>query len=465
MYAAKMADLIDIYLRDAQQILGFSATSIQQHYSQNALSLHEAERLIQQNRYFNSIIMADEKGEIIASAPASLNLTGKRLNTVGAKQSLRERTPLISDPFYSAMGNYIISISTPVFDQEKNYLGFISGTLHLKHGNILSELLSQHFIHSKHQIYIYDSNGIVLYHSQPTLIGKTISTLTDADEAALFFHQNAGTAKSTQAHWQIVVERSVHDLQQALQSQIMSATYYLLPASFLLAICIWWLGAKLSAPLSQFVKLSNDFTVQQNRDAFRRIHSPITEIQQLKRALLRRTTEVQQRLSHLDKVSQTDPLTKIANRRGLEHYAASITSDITSRVILAIDIDHFKQVNDNYGHDFGDLVLKKMASILCQNTRAEDLVCRVGGEEFLIITAHPIDKAAELAERIRATIASFDFELLDNLTISIGVSLWHPKATPLDMAIKNADIALYLAKHNGRNRVVINQDYELHQLS
>lgn len=455
MYATKMADILDIYLQDAKQVLAFSADYLQRHYAENSITPLEAERLIKQNRYFNSVVMADKQGVIVASAPAALNLTGKQLQTIGSKQSLLERKPLISSPFYSALGNYIISISTPVFDQADNFQGFISGTLHLQHGNILSELLAHHFASTAHRIYVYDSAEILIYHSDPELIGKSLAMINNSDSATGYFHYNAGQAQISAANWQVVVEHSETSLQDELISQVISAIRYLLPASILLGIIIWWLGTKLSTPLRQLVSVSNDFALVPSRANYRKIHSPITEIQQLKKALLRRASDIQRKISMLDKASQTDPLTNIANRRGLQLYAASIQEKTSNRAILAIDIDHFKKVNDSHGHDCGDRVLKQLAGVLCNNTRAEDLVCRIGGEEFLIITEQSLKQAAELAERIRAAIPKCQFGLANAITISIGVALWQPKLIPLDNAVKKADIALYQAKNNGRNQVIV----------
>lgn len=458
MYASKMADILDIYLQDAQQVLAFSAGTVRQHYTENATTAQEADRLIKQNRYFNSVLMADTTGTIIASAPTRLNLTGKQLKTTGAKQSLQERKPLISDPFYSALGNYIISISSPVFDQHDNYLGFISGTLHLQHGNILSELLAHHYASSTHRIYIYNNANILIYHSDNTLIGKDLSVVSESKLSNGFFRHNGAQTQSTAANWHVVVARTEASLQDELVSQVIATMRYLLPASVLLGMLIWWLGAKLSTPLRQLVNVANDFALVPSRANYRKIYSPISEIQLLKQALLRRASDIQQKISTLDKASQTDPLTKLANRRGLELYASSIGEKLSSYAILAIDIDHFKRVNDNFGHDCGDIVLQKLADILCENTRTEDLVCRIGGEEFLVITEQHPARAAELAERIRTAIPKGNFGLPEIITISIGVTAWQPGQEPIDKAIKKADEALYRAKNNGINQVVLNID-------
>lgn len=455
MYAAKIADILDIYLADAQQILAYSAKLLAEHYANNAHTNTEASRLIQQNRYFNSIVMADTKGKVIASAPTGLNLNNTSLQTAGARQSLAEQKPLVSNPFHSALGNYIISISSPVISNSNNYLGFISGTLHLKRDSILSELLGHHFASEQYRVYVYNSDGVLLYHRDQQKIGENISDLITGQVKAATSNTAKGMAITKHTHWHVVVERTEQSLQTELHSQLFSAVMYLLPASILLGISIWWLGARLSAALSLLVKLSADFSVSQNRAAFLRITSPIKEIQQLKRALLTSWGEVHSRMDALDKASQTDPLTKLANRRALDAFASALQNTPSHQVVLAIDIDHFKHVNDNYGHARGDLVLCHLAQLLRENTRSNDFVCRNGGEEFLIITALPIKTATELAERLRQLVATADFGLSNPLTISIGVAAWDPLKMSLAFAIQQSDLALYQAKSEGRNRVVV----------
>lgn len=127
--------------------------------------------------------------------------------------------------------------------------------------------------------------------------------------------------------------------------------------------------------------------------------------------------------------------------------------------MLLLDIDHFKRVNDQHGHDAGDRVLQSLASVLVNQMRASDFVFRYGGEEFLVVLGEvDVARAESIAEMLRQRVASADILLAANqsikITVSIGVAAFdgHPDYQRL---VERADKALYDAKHGGRNRCVL----------
>ncbi|NRT76272.1 GGDEF domain-containing protein [Clostridium beijerinckii] len=128
--------------------------------------------------------------------------------------------------------------------------------------------------------------------------------------------------------------------------------------------------------------------------------------------------------------------------------------------MLLIDIDYFKKVNDNYGHNSGDIILKGLAEILINTCRTYDVISRMGGEEFSIILLDCSDsRAFKIAERLRNTVQNNNFYISDNeaikITISIGISSYPKLTSQIDNLLENADIALYQAKNIGRNKVVL----------
>jgi len=164
----------------------------------------------------------------------------------------------------------------------------------------------------------------------------------------------------------------------------------------------------------------------------------------------------------LKEQSIVDPLTGFYNRRFLEEIANNLTAQIKRRNsalgILAIDIDFFKQVNDTYGHDVGDEVLKEVAKAIKESIRESDIPIRFGGEEFLVllVDVQP-GYSVQVAEKIRKAIENKVINAgVVNLkkTVSIGVSEYPLDSEKLWQCIKFADIALYRAKEEGRNRVV-----------
>jgi diguanylate cyclase (GGDEF)-like protein len=165
-------------------------------------------------------------------------------------------------------------------------------------------------------------------------------------------------------------------------------------------------------------------------------------------------------LCTLTELVTIDPLTRLANRRHLTSVKFKLMRKIHSNLgILMLDLDNFKQINDQYGHQFGDKVLKQVASTISTSVRTYDDAIRYGGEEFLIILyrLQPED-TIKIAERIRKNVEQITFEENPDakVTVSIGLTFFDTKLNnSLDEAIKNADTALYQAKQQGKNRVFI----------
>jgi diguanylate cyclase (GGDEF)-like protein len=165
----------------------------------------------------------------------------------------------------------------------------------------------------------------------------------------------------------------------------------------------------------------------------------------------------------LKKLASTDELTGIKNRRQimkrLEEEFERASRLHEPLCLIIIDIDHFKKINDSYGHPCGDQVLRQVASRMNDNLRRYDSIGRIGGEEFLLVSpGSTIDEAGILAERLRETICGEQFgeePYRFSISISAGVTTLLETDSKVDTLIKRADEALYRAKHSGRNRVEI----------
>ena len=171
--------------------------------------------------------------------------------------------------------------------------------------------------------------------------------------------------------------------------------------------------------------------------------------------------DLQRQLKDLYETSVIDPLTQVANKAEFERVLNETIVDCKkandyNASIIICDIDFFKSINDNYNHHVGDLALFAFAELLKQNVRSQDLVCRFGGEEFVILCAQcDVDAAIERAEHIRKALETTAQPMLDGkcITASFGVTQLRPSDTPTDFFVR-ADSALLKAKEMGRNRVV-----------
>ncbi|ACO46794.1 diguanylate cyclase [Deinococcus deserti] len=157
-----------------------------------------------------------------------------------------------------------------------------------------------------------------------------------------------------------------------------------------------------------------------------------------------------------------DPMTGLFNRRYLEETMERelhrATRDQQSVSVLAVDIDHFKKFNDTFGHEAGDAVLLAAAKTMQEYFRAEDIICRYGGEEFIIVLVNAphediLARANGFREKIAALTVKHNRQMLGQVTVSIGVATYAEHGTDVRVLINQADQALYLAKQEGRNRV------------
>lgn len=168
--------------------------------------------------------------------------------------------------------------------------------------------------------------------------------------------------------------------------------------------------------------------------------------------------------SKLESQSIRDSLTGLFNRHfmeiALERELKRAERRQIQLAIFMLDIDHFKEFNDAYGHEAGDVVLREVAEVFRQSVRSEDIVCRYGGEEFVIIFPEiTVQAAFERAEKIRIDMSAIRVRLrgepLGQITISVGIAMYPQNGASLDQLLRAADRSLYEAKHRGRNQTVI----------
>ena len=171
--------------------------------------------------------------------------------------------------------------------------------------------------------------------------------------------------------------------------------------------------------------------------------------------------ELEQSRRYLKEQADTDPLTKLANRRSFFASASTNLAQMQRQnehfSIIILDIDHFKRINDTYGHQAGDVVLQQLATVLSTAIREGDSLARIGGEEFVVASPYTNRLAAiVLSERLRKAVEDSEFIYESNripVTISLGVASMNKGGDDVDKLLAVADARLYLAKQKGRNRI------------
>ncbi len=169
-----------------------------------------------------------------------------------------------------------------------------------------------------------------------------------------------------------------------------------------------------------------------------------------------RTQKLQEDYTKMKNIASIDNLTQIYNRYAFFKEFDKLEKHKFS--LIMFDIDHFKKVNDTYGHDVGDFILYELCRVVENRLRGDDIFGRVGGEEFMILLpSTPVINATLIANRIKNDVENHDFKKVPKVTISLGV-IESSEVTNSEQILKNVDIALYKAKNAGRNKVVVYEE-------
>ncbi|MBY7850221.1 sensor domain-containing diguanylate cyclase [Vibrio fluvialis] len=470
VYAEKMAEMTDAFIESAFSQLKFSAHVLSSKMNNSQVLELEAERLRTQTDSFNSVVIVNTEGIIVAVSPETVQVKGVKLTSERSLQSLRAQAPIITDPFVSPAGNYLTSISYPIFSSSGEYLGYVGGTIYLEKKNILTTLLGQHGYKDGSYLYVVDRNHTLIYHPDKRRIGQVIvnnEVINDVIQGDfggkdIFNSQGvemlAGYAPVKNAGWGIVAQKSKQLTLSTLDEQMWKVFLESLPIGILTLLLIWVSSIFISRPLWQLASAVRNFESHvKTMDDLKKIKPWYFEASHLKISFLRAFSIVSNTIEKLHSDSLTDSMTGLLNRRGLDKAIESFRLENIPFSVLALDIDYFKKVNDTYGHDVGDELLKNVSQLMKNQAREHDVLCRAGGEEFMIFLPNTdLNRAFEAAERIRKSIEIYSFPTVENITISIGISSWEGLSERIDDVIKKSDQALYKAKNNGRNRTEVN---------
>ncbi|NOI35820.1 diguanylate cyclase [Vibrio cyclitrophicus] len=466
VYAKKMAEMTDVFLDSAMTQLQYSAKALSDSTNDKSALTEETKRLKNQTKLFNSVVVVNSDGVITAVSPETVKVKGIKLTSESSLQSLKAQAPLVTDPFVSPAGNYLISLSYPIFSNQRKYLGYISGTIYLETANILGQLLNEHSYEDGSYLYVVDRHGTLIYHPNKTRIGQVITnndainTVSEGESGSLDIVNSLGTqmlagyAPVSQSGWGVVAQKPKQSTLLMVNQQMKEVFITTIPVGILTLMFIWVFSSFISKPLRQLAMAVTGSDRNSNTvNNVKQVHSWYFEASQLKSSFLRAFGIAFETIDTLHTASLTDAMTGLLNRRGLDKAVDQLQHQSIPFSVLALDIDFFKSVNDNFGHDAGDELLKSFAQLMKEQSRDQDLLFRSGGEEFIIFLLNSdVQDAFRFAERLRKKVELYDFANVGGVTVSIGVSFWNTEEKPIRATLKEADTALYLAKNNGRNR-------------
>lgn len=467
-YSLKLANTVETFFSSSQSQLSFSAQLLADNMKNADTLQKELERIRQIGHRFNSVSVIDKQGYIRAFSPLQPGVIDARLTSPSHAATVQANTFFISQPYVSLIGNLIVYISVPIHNAEGEQLGYIGGSIYLNNRNATNEFMNSQFDDDNYDTYVLNKDGTIIYHHDKSRIGQKIDDnslkqmallgnkgnfrLTDSQGATFL----AGFAKVKRADWIILTLQTEQIVTQALNNVMIDVTKKSAPVLLITLFMITLLTIYIAKPLRMLGLAASRMDDPDVISKIRAVSSWYFEVEHLKRVILWGTILLHKRIGKLSSQAHTDPLTGLLNRRGLhENIEMSLLNNSVVSVIV-IDIDHFKNVNDTYGHDVGDEVIKMLGRHLKTNSRKTDLVCRTGGEEFLmLLPGIDIHLAVVIAERLRKNVAEMSFPICQHITISIGVTSFLPKEVPIDAALKTADNALYRAKNAGRNKVIV----------
>jgi diguanylate cyclase (GGDEF)-like protein len=484
--AAIMADRLGRGVEQRVREISFLAElePIRSNWREDPLAIRQVlDQLQDHTNIYAWIGFADRNGTVLAGTDAELEgiavsgvewfergLVGSHVGDIYAAKHLA--------PSMSVMVPKVFDVSAPVYGPEGELIGVLGANVNWTWLASLREALMSSDLHPSTEILVTRRNG-------GAIIGAELDTpiLSPAAAAAAYKYGRGTTERGemlnaysvmrgregAQLGWVVLATQPRAVALAEVNKMTLVIIMIGCGMSLLALLASGAVAARLARPLRALTEEADK--VGHDRYATLGLHTGSAEIATLSaslHALLQRlgyeeklridtaeeldrqTTHFVSQLRSMKNLADTDPLTGLRNRRSFEEAAEYQKGT----AVLALDIDHFKHVNDAFGHSMGDEVLKQIARKIEHGTRGTDLAARFGGEEFVILLRGVGPRRAQmLADRMREEIEK-SVKLPDGapVTVSLGVASWE-QDEPLDIALGRADIELYRAKQSGRNRV------------
>lgn len=464
VYSMKLAQMTDEVFSYMQSNLEARKSDVVKNLNNHITVSNILEQINVSGKNFNSLSVINDQGIAVATTP-NIGIVGNKINSNAVKEALVNKKPFISKPYYAQTGRLLILISTPLFNENNKYVGMLNGTIYLEEDNFIHHILAEHYSKDGSYVYVVDRDGTLIYHPDKTRIGHSVESnlvvkkLIEKKSGALQIDNTlgnnflAGYTYIEKSNWGVVSQTPYKSALKPLSGIMLTIFSFSLPLILFFIVVAFYISTKLASPLRKLA--IHTLLSREEQDEILDIPTWYFEAKQLTETIENYRKRQEETVDNMKIMSVTDPLTGLKNRR----YAAILFDKLLDQKVkfslIMLDIDHFKQVNDKFGHVAGDEVLKFISIILKDFCTEQEECVRFGGEEFIIILPNKdVQEANILGELIRKRIEDSVSPIHTKLTISLGVGEYKYEETITEF-IQRVDLALYEAKSNGRNNTVI----------
>ncbi|GAB6991648.1 sensor domain-containing diguanylate cyclase [Paenibacillus pini] len=467
-YAKKLALTTNELLITMQQNIGAIAKISER---EQVIDVQLFDDLFQENtQYFNSVVVADPNLVIRAISPHTTGVeVGDRLNSEQSKMAVELKKPFVSKPYRATTGRLIILVSAPIIDKAGNYKGFVGGTIYLEEKNVLNTMLKEHFFGNGSYVYVVEKTGSLIFHPdrkrigqsvienevvQKVVLGKSGSQRVINSKGNPFY---AGYAYEPSTSWGIISQTPTMVIDKPLQLLVKRVLLQSLPFLMLILLMGWWVASRIAKPLHTLAQFSDEATLHPNQvQHIPDIRTSYYEVRLLSQSVKIAFQNMNEDINQLRNEVKIDELTGLANRKAFDAVMGKWIDLQVPFSLILIDIDHFKLVNDTYGHVVGDQVLRYLSQTMQDISREKDVCFRYGGEEFGILVKHVGPRGAEeMAEKLRTELELVNSPAGQPITISSGIASYPEHTHSATDLLLMADKALYQSKTSGRNQTTV----------
>lgn len=440
LYAEKLAQAIDLYLDALHQQLAVMALQLEDGAQRQAV----LERLRQQADTLDALAVADARGRVLqyAAAPGA----GPALPP-GPWEDNQVLPAQAGTP-----ARLVLAQALPSGEET------LLAAMALEQGSGLDRLIAGQVRDAAYSVHLVNSKDMTLYGAAlpaelawarlPRGPGALLREPGQGESGAA---EVVGHAPVGQGQWTVVLRQPLAPRLASLALVWRESLAMATPAALFMLFLVGLLAYAIARPLTRLAR-----AIDSGSEAAARRTSPwYFEAGRLRSAVLAALGKHETEVKRLNTATMTDPLTGLLNRRALEPCLEALAIEQQEFAVLALDVDHFKQINDRHGHPAGDAALRALAEIVRGCIRPQDRFFRVGGEEFLAVVPGDAQTAGRIAERIRLAVAGHAMpQGVGAMTVSLGLARWPADAAGIPAVLARADQALYAAKQGGRNRVV-----------